>query len=107
MMPEDISEFVNEEQGSYIFYNKDGNITSENVEYSCAYIFTVSDRESYYAKTYRSDLFDPNGIDSAKINSVHSKFSKINKETFDHYINYLMTKENNSLAWAKRGMIDV
>ena len=48
MMPEDISEFVNEEQGSYIFYNKDGNITSENVEYSCAYIFTVSDREAIY-----------------------------------------------------------
>lgn len=106
-MPEDISEFIKEEEGSYIFYNKDGQVTSEDVENSCAYIFTVSSKEFYYAKTYRSDLFDPNGIDSTKINSVHSKFSKINKETFDHYIKYLMTKENNSLAWAKRGLIDV
>ena len=107
MMPEDISEFIKEEEGSYVFYNKNGQITSENVEDSCAYIFTISDKEFYYVKTYRSDLFDPNGIDSTKINSIHSKFSKMNQGVFDHYIKYLTTKENNSLAWAKRGMIDV
>jgi len=106
-MTEDISEFIKEEEVEYIFYDKDGQVTSEKVEDSCAYIFITGGKEFYYLKTYRNDLFDPKGIDSTKINSLHSKFSKMNKGVFDHYIRYLTTKENNSLSWAKRGMIDV
>ena len=106
-MPDDISEFTNAEQTSYIFYDVSGNIVTENVESSCAYIATLKEKESYYIKTLRGLLFDPQGIDSGKINSIAAKFSKVKKKTFDFYVDYLRTKEKNFYAWAERSNIDV
>jgi len=106
-MPEDISEFTNAEQTSYVFYGKNGNIVTESVETSCAYIATLKEKESYYIKTLRGLLFDPQGIDAAKVNSIAAKFSKVKKETFDFYIDYLRTKEKNFYSWAERSNIDV
>ena len=106
-MPEDISEFTNAEQTSYKFYNVDGNAIAENVENACAYIATLKDKESYYIKTLRSLLFDPQGIDSGKLNSLSSKFKKVENKTFSFYMDYLKTKERNYYAWAERSNIDV
>ena len=58
-------------------------------------------------KDYKVRLFDPEGIDANKISSVHTKFSKVSKETFDFYLNYLTNKERNQFTWAKRGMVNV
>ena len=106
-MPEDISEFTNAEQTRYIFYNVSGNVITKNVDKSCCYIAVLKNKESYYIKTLRGLLFDPQGMDSGKLNALASKFSKVKKETFDFYIEYLKTKEKNFYAWAERSNIDV
>jgi|TARA_R110000751_G_scaffold150864_2_gene255818 hypothetical protein len=106
-MPEDISEFVDYEKVEYTYYDKDANIITENVEVSCAYIAIVNDKKTYYIKTLRGSLFDPEGMDSQKINTVLIKFSKVEKETFDFYVDYLKTKQRNSLTWAERSNVDV
>ena len=105
-MPDDISEFTDSEQTTYIFYDKNGSVITEEVEKSCAYIATLRDAESYYIKSLRGLLFDPQGTDADKINSIAAKFSKVEKETFDFYIKYLETKQNNSLTWAERSFLN-
>tara|TARA_R110002020_G_scaffold271671_5_gene486869 strand:- start:1314 stop:1634 length:321 start_codon:yes stop_codon:yes gene_type:complete len=106
-MPEDISEFTNAEETTYTFYDKDGSIITENVELSCAYIAKLKGAETHYIKTLRGMLFDPQGMDGGKLNSLASKFSKVKKETFDFYVDYLKTKEKNYYSWAERNNIDV
>ena len=54
----------------------------------------------------RGRLFDPFGMDANKINSVNTKFSKVSIDTFNHYIKYLETKQNNSLTWAERSFLN-
>ena len=106
-MPEDISEFIDYEKVEYTYYDKDANIITENVDISCAYIALINDKKSYYVKVLRASLFNPEGMDSNKIKSLLTKFSKVKKETFDFYIDYLKTKQMNSLTWAERSNIDV
>ena len=106
-MAEDVSEFTDFKQTGYIFYSTDGNVITENVERSCAYIATTEDKKSYYVKVLRGLLFDPQGIDADKLNSTASKFSKVDKDTFDYYIKYLETKQRNYLTWAERRNVDV
>jgi len=106
-MPEDISEFIDYEKVEYTYYDKDANIITENVDISCAYIAVVNDKKVYYIKVLRGSLFNPEGMDSNKIKSVLGKFSKVSKETFDHYVKYLKTKQRNSLTWAERSNVDV
>jgi hypothetical protein len=107
MMTEDISEFIRDKDIEYTFYGKDGEVLSEEVAHACAYILSGDESEFYYVKVYRSELFDPEGIDANKISSVHTKFSKVSKEIFDFYLNYLTNKERNQFTWAKRGMVNV
>ena len=106
-MPEDISEFIDYEKVEYTYYDKDANVITENVEVSCAYIATIDDKETYYVKVLRGSLFNPEGMDSNKIKSLLGKFSKVKKETFDFYVDYLKTKQRNSLTWAERSNVDV
>ena len=106
-MAEDISEFVQAEQTSYTFYNEDGEVVTEDVGVACAYIASVKDKESYYIKTFRGVLFDPQGMDSNIINAIATKFSKVQQKTFDFYIDYLKSKERNHYTWAERSNIDV
>lgn len=106
-MTEDISEFIDYEKVEYTYYDKNANIITENVEISCAYIAIVNDKKTYYIKMLRGSLFDPEGMDSQKINTTLIKFSKVQKETFDFYIDYLETKQRNSLTWAERSNVDV
>ena len=107
MPDEDISEFIDNIDVVYTFYNKDGIIVEDEVEGSCAYIATVNQKVSYWVKTFRNSLFDPQGMDASKINSIHAKFTKTNKESFDYYVKYLTNKQRNDFTWASRGMIDV
>ena len=106
-MPEDISEFIDYEKVEYTYYDKDANVITENVEASCAYVALINEKKSYYVKVLRGSLFDPKGMDSNKIKSLLIKFSKVKKETFDFYVDYLKTKQVNSLTWAERSNIDV
>ena len=97
-MTDDIEEFLTPDDTTYIYYDKDGKIIVEEIGASCAYIA--------YVKSMRGRLFDPFGMDANKINSVNTKFSKVNNETFNHYIKYLETKQNNSLTWAERSFLN-
>jgi hypothetical protein len=103
-------DFIKSENVSYTYYDKNGNALND-VSSSCAYIERKgtgdSYREKYYLKTLRGSLYDPQGIDGAKANSLNTKFSKVSSKTFDHYIKYLITKQRNHLTWADRSNIDV
>ncbi len=105
-MPDDIEEFLTPDDTTYIFYSKDGNVTEDEVGASCAYIATTKGKKGLYIKSMRGHLFDPFGMDGSKINSVGIKFSKVSSETFDHYLKYLKTKQNNSLTWAERSFLN-
>lgn len=105
-MPDDIEEFLTPDDTTYIFYSKDGNVTEDEVGASCAYIATTKGKEGLYIKSMRGNLFDPFGMDESKINSISIKFSKVSSETFDHYLKYLKTKQNNSLTWAGRSFLN-
>lgn len=104
------NDFIKQNTTSYTYYDKDGNAT-EDISMSCAYIeksgVEESYREKYHVKTIRGNIYDPQGIDSRKVNSINSKFSKVSEETFDHYIKYLKTKQRNHFTWADRSNIDV
>ena len=67
MMTEDISEFIRDKDIEYTFYSKDGEVLSEEVAHACAYILSGDGSKFYYVKVYRSELFDPEGIDANKI----------------------------------------
>ena len=105
-MTDDIEEFLTPDDTTYIFYDKDGNTIEEEVESSCAYIATVKGKEGRYIKAIRGHLFDPFGMDSNKINSIYTKFCKVSDDTFDHYIKYLKTRQNNSFTWAERSFLN-
>ena len=104
-MTEDVSQFIKKKPESFIFYDADGNVQAK-VEGSCAYI-QASRREAYFVRFYRNRLFDPQGIDARKINSVYSQHKKVNKKVFDLYLKYLKTKKTGDLAVANRSLIDV
>ena len=106
-MTEDISDFTTPQDSQYLFYSSSGQVTGEKTNKDCAYTLTSNGKETYYAKFLRGALFDPQGIDSGKINSLSSGYKKIEKKTFDFYIDYLKTKKRNSLTWAERSNIDV
>ena len=81
-------DFIKSETVSYTYYDKNGNALND-VSSSCAYIERKgtgdSYREKYYLKALRGSLYDPQGIDGAKANSLNTKFSKVSSKTFDHY----------------------
>jgi hypothetical protein len=107
MMAEDVSQFLKPKFSRHLFYDTDGNTTENEVPKACAYIITIDDKESYYVKFLRGSLFDPQGIDGLKINSLNSSYKKVEKKTFDFYVDYLKTKKRNHLTWAERSNIDV
>ena len=72
MMAEDVSQFLKPKFSRHLFYDTDGNTTENEVPKACAYIITIDDKESYYVKFLRGSLFDPQGIDGLKINSLNS-----------------------------------
>ena len=105
-MTDDVEQFLTPQDTTYVYYNRDGQVIEEKIESSCAYIATVENKEFNYVKCMRGHLFDPFGMDANKINSVNTKFSKVNDETFNHYLKYLETKQNNSLTWAERSFLN-
>tara|TARA_Y100000310_G_scaffold265197_1_gene276101 strand:+ start:22 stop:342 length:321 start_codon:yes stop_codon:yes gene_type:complete len=106
-MTEDISEFTNDQDSTYLFYSSGGQTAKEKTNKDCAYAITSNGKETYYAKFLRGSLFDPQGIDGGKINALGTSYKKVEKKTFDFYIDYLKTKKRNSLTWAERSNIDV
>ena len=106
-MAEDISEFTNEAKGRYIFYSKDGSLEKHETPKTCAFSIAKLQKESYFIKFFRGTIFDPDGMDSNKINAINMEFKKVEKKTFDFYVEYLKTKKRNSLTWAERSNIDV
>ena len=105
-MTDDVEQFLTPEDTTYIYYDKDGQVIEEEIGSSCAYIATVKGKNFNYVKSMRGRLFDPFGMDANKINSVNTKFSKVSVDTFNHYIKYLETKQNNSLTWAERSFLN-
>ena len=105
-MTDDVEQFLTPEDTTYVYYGIDGKVIEEEIGSSCAYIATVKGRDLNYVKSMRGRLFDPFGMDANKINSVNTKFSKVSVDTFNHYIKYLETRQNNSLTWAERSFLN-
>ena len=103
MMIEDVSEFLDSKESNYTFFNKDASVVRD-ADSACAY---VANAKIYYVRKYRGNLYDPHGIDGNKMSSALSKFEKVSRETFEHYIEYLQTRQRNHLTWAERTNIDV
>tara|TARA_R100000152_G_C6761439_1_gene185568 strand:+ start:213 stop:539 length:327 start_codon:yes stop_codon:yes gene_type:complete len=107
VMTEDISSFLNQKSVEIVFFDYDGNIETKETKKTCAYAITTNGKENYYAKFLRGSLFDPQGIDATKINSLTTEFKKVAKNTFGFYVDYLESKKRNRLTWAERSNIDV
>ena len=112
-MTDDISEFLTPDSVSYEYYSEDAKILTkdEDVGKACAYIVThdkgseedaTVNKKFHYIKVLRGHLFDPQGMDSNKINSIHVKFDKVSEKTFEHYTKYLVGKKSNEFTWAER-----
>ena len=72
------------------------------------HLFLLFDNsQSCFVKFYRSRLFNPNGADGIKINSVQTEYKKVTKETFDFYRKYLSTNRQEFFLRAERKCLDV
>jgi len=106
-MTEDISEFIKPSARDYVFYDKNGDLEGDETSETCAFSIVMAEKETYYIKFFRGVIFDPSGMDSGKINAINIEFKKVEKNTFDFYVQYLKTKKRNKLTWAERSNIDV
>ena len=107
VMAEDISDFLKDKSSEVVFYDNNGNQEKEETHKSCAYVIATDGKKNYYTKFLRGTLFDPQGMDATKINSLTIQFKKVEKNTFEFYLEYLKTKKRNHLTWAERSSIDV
>lgn len=90
---------------SEVFFGVGGNMV-ENDVYALAKIVTINSKEYYFIWFWRGDIHDPYGPDILrKSQQFISKFTKVNKETFDNYFRYLKTKNRLYLTRAKRSAI--
>ena len=100
-------DFLKEPKRERLYFQKDGSSTETESFESCAYVFTLDDSsEQYYIKVFRSRLFDPNGADGNKINSIHTQYKKVSKGTFDLYAEYLKTNKQEMFLRAERKRLD-
>lgn len=101
------SEFFEQEQFDYTYYNSDGSESQEDEDNSCAYLAKSKKVEKYYVKFFRGRVIDPYGMDSGKLKSSMTEYKKVQKNTFKFYVEYLKTRKSSYLSWAERSVIDV
>ena len=99
--------FFQEEKFDYTYYGSDGSESQEDERNSCAYLAKSNKVENYYVKFFRGRVIDPYGMDSGKIKSNMAEYKRVQKNTFNFYLEYLKTRKSSYLSWAERSHIDV
>jgi hypothetical protein len=90
---------------SETYYGMGGNAV-ENETKALAKVVLIKEREYYFVWFWRGDLYDPYGPDILrKSQQFMSKFTKVNKATFEDYYRYLKTKNRLYLNRAKRNSL--
>lgn len=100
-------DFVREPKRDYTYYESDGSSSSDETNKACAFAVELDNSDQYFVKFFRSRLFNPNGADSNKINSIQTEYKKVSKETFDLYKEYLSTNKQELFLRAERKCLDV
>ena len=99
-------DFIKEPKREYTYYETDGSTSSNETNKACAFVVMLDNSDQYFVKFFRSRLFNPNGADSNKINSVQIEYKKVKKETFDLYTEYLSTNKQELFLRAERKCLD-
>ena len=102
------SEFVEEREEFYTYYNLDGSLGESSSKGTCAYSVRVNELpEMYYIKFFRGSILDPYGMDARKIDSPLCIYKKVSDTVFGYYSDYLTTKKGELLRRAERNYINV
>tara|TARA_R110000824_G_C14884690_1_gene643804 strand:- start:135 stop:458 length:324 start_codon:yes stop_codon:yes gene_type:complete len=99
-------DFIKESRREYIYYETDGTRSPSETKKTCAFVIVFEQSSVYLIKFFRSRPFDPNGVDTNKINSIQSEYKKVAKETFDLYVEYLSTNKRELFLRAERKCLD-
>ena len=99
-------DFIREPKREYTYYESNGSSSSDETNKSCAFVLVIDNSDQYFIKFFRSRLFDPNGVDTNKINSIQTEYRKVTKETFDFYTKYLSTNRQEFFLRAERKCLD-
>ena len=99
-------DFITEPQREYTYYETDGTSSTSETNKTCAFTILFENSQLYFVKFFRSRLFNPNGADGIKINSVQVEYKKVSKETFDFYTEYLSTNKQELFLRAERKCLD-
>lgn len=97
--------FALESNKKEMWFNRDGKEVCGENEKFFAKTIEENGRSSYYVRTHDSLLFDPIGTHSMKKN-MDVTMNKVSKGTFDFYMMYLNTKNNQYLTRAERGFLN-
>lgn len=91
---------------SEVFYGKGGNAVEEPS--ALVKVMTVGKWEVYFIWFWRGVLFDPYGPDILrKSQQENAKFKKVDKETYEHFMKYLKTKNTIWLTKARRKSMEL
>ena len=91
-----------------VFFTAKGVAQSKETNKSFAKVSTnlETNYSVHYVKYGAGDIFDPWGMHSHKINSPMFAFRKVEKKTFQHYLEYLKTRRSAFLLKAKRELVN-
>ena len=109
-MHQDIEDFGEKERKVFRrYFSGNGGETEQETQKTCAKMNTVhengSARNFCHVKFFRGKMFDPQGIDSTKIRLA--EYRKVDEDTFNLYLDYLKSKNGESLIRAERRYIHV
>ena len=65
-------DFIKESRSEYIYYETDGTRSPSETKKTCAFAIAFEKSSVYFIKFFRSRPFDPNGVDTNKINSIQA-----------------------------------
>ena len=86
-------------------YNKTGTQADEK-DVVFAECVDGSVQKKYYVLTYNNSIYDPNGPDSHRENTLDRKLKNTSKATFDYYVNYLSSRNPIYFRRAERSFIN-
>jgi hypothetical protein len=89
------------------FFYGTGGVREDSERSAFVKVIRINDKDTYFIKYGRGDLFDPYGIDREKTNRPYYKFKKVSTAIFKHYMTYLETEKRIYLTRAKRLLMEV
>jgi hypothetical protein len=66
----------------------------------------VTNRVTYYIRTYQGTPFDPGGPYGRRERNLDTKMERCSKNTFDLYLTFLKTNNSIYLTKAQRGLLN-